>query len=274
MEKIKAALQDTSWLELVGPMLINITIAVAIFIIGSWVVSRLVDVLDKVMAARKVDQALRHFLEAILRTALKFVIALLAIEQLGIDTTSLLALLGAAGLAVGLALKDSLSNFASGVMLIMMKPFAIGDWIDAAGISGSVEKITVFNTIVITGDNREIIIPNSQIYSGAITNYSSKSTRRVDLTIGIGYGDDMKKARDLMQQLANNDERILKDPGVTIAVGELGDSSVNFVVRLWVNTPDYWAVKWDYLENVKSTFDANGVSIPYPQQDIHLHKVD
>lgn len=274
MESFKTAIQEGNWIDLILPYLMNIGIAIAIFIIGSWVVSRLVGLLDKVMAARNVDAALRHFLEAIIRTALKFVIALIAIEQVGIDTTSLLALLGAAGLAVGLALKDSLSNFASGVMLILMKPFDIGNFIEAAGISGVVEKITVFNTIIITGDNKEIIVPNGQLYAGTITNYSARPTRRVDITIGIGYDDDIKKARDLMQDLINADERVLKDPSSVIAVGELADSSVNFVVRMWVNSADYWAVKWDFLENVKTTFDANGVSIPFPQQDVHVHKAD
>ncbi|NRB38886.1 MAG: mechanosensitive ion channel [Pseudomonadales bacterium] len=274
MDKIQTALLDGSWIELILPTLLNLGLAVSIFIIGGWLVSKVVDLLDKIMQVRKVDAALRHFLEAILRTVLKFAIALIAIEQLGMDTTSLLALLGAAGLAVGLALKDSLSNFASGVMLILMKPFDIGDWIEAAGISGTVEKITVFNTVIISGDNREIIVPNGQLYAGTITNYSAKATRRVDLTIGIGYNDDIKKARDLMQGLINADERILKEPDSVIAVGELADSSVNFVVRLWVNTADYWAVKWGFLEAVKNTFDENGVSIPYPQQDVHLHKAD
>lgn len=274
MENIKTWIMDSSWLEQLPHVLLNIGVAIAIFVIGGWLVTKFVNVLDKIMSARQVDEALRKFLEAILRTVLKFVIALVAIEQLGIDTTSLLALLGAAGLAVGLALKDSLSNFASGVMLILMKPFNIGDFIEAAGISGSVEKITVFNTIIVTGDNKETIVPNSQLYSGTIINYSAKATRRVDLSIGIGYGDDIKKARDLMQGLIDTDTRILKEPGSVIAVGELGDSSVNFVVRLWVNSADYWAVKWAYLENVKTTFDANGVSIPFPQQDIHLHKAD
>lgn len=272
MQEIQESFKNGSWMEIVMPYAINIAIAIGIFIIGSWIVSRLVDVLEKIMAARKIDDALRHFLEAIMRTVLKFVVVLVAVEQLGIDTTSLLALLGAAGLAVGLALKDSLSNFASGVMLILMKPFGIGDFVETAGISGVVEKITVFNTIIITGDNKEIIVPNSQLYSGTIINYSARATRRVDLTIGIGYGDDIKKARDLMQGLIDADERALKDQAAVIAVGELADSSVNFVVRIWVKSEHYWAVKWEFLENVKNTFDENGISIPFPQQDVHLFK--
>lgn len=273
LEKIQSQLTDGSWLDFVQPLLINIALAIVIYVIGSWIAKKLVALLEKLMNAREFDGALIGFLHAVVGTVLKFIVCLIAIEQLGIDTTSLLALLGAAGLAVGLALKDSLSNFASGVMLILMKPFKIGDFIEAAGVSASVEKITVFSTILKTGDNREIIVPNSQIYSGTITNYSARSTRRVDLTIGIGYDDDIKKARNIMLDIIKSDERILKDPEPVIAVGELADSSVNFVVRSWVKSEDYWAVYWHLLETIKTSFDENGVSIPYPQQDLHVHQV-
>lgn len=273
-ETIEGLLTNDSMMDIMQAFAINFVIAILIYLVGSWLAKRVTMMLSKIMVARNLDEALRNFLEAIAGTILKFFVCLMAIEQLGVDTTSLLALLGAAGLAVGLALKDSLSNFASGVMLILMKPFTIGNFIEAAGVSGVVEKISVFNTVIVTGDNKEIQVPNSQIYSGTITNYSAKPTRRVDLVIGIGYDDDIKLAREIMLEIINADERILKDPAPVIAVGELADSSVNFVVRSWVNSADYWAVYWHLLETIKTTFDAKGVSIPYPQQDVHLHKAE
>lgn len=272
MEQAVGFFNDGSWIDAVIPFLTNLCVALALFIIGGWLIAKVISVVDKIMTARKMDDALRGFLLAIMSTVLKFVLLLIVIEQVGIDTTSLLAILGAAGLAVGLALKDSLSNFAAGVMLIIFKPFNIGHFVEAAGIAGVVEKITVFNTVFRTGDNKEIIVPNAQIYGGVIVNVSAKPTRRIDLVVGIGYGDDIKKARDLMFDVVNADSRILKDPACVIAVNELGASSVDFVVRPWVKSADFWAVKWDLLEKIKESFDANGVSIPYPQQDIHLFK--
>lgn len=270
----QAVLSDGSWVESLIPFAINVGIALAIYIIGFWIVNRIVSICGKAMSMRNVDEALKNFLLAILNTVLKFVVVLAAIDTLGFPTTSLLAVLGAAGLAVGLALKDSLSNFASGVMLIIFKPFSIGHFVEAAGIAGVVEKITVFNTIFRTGDNKEIIVPNSQIYGGTIVNVSAKPTRRVDMVFGIGYDDDMKKAREIMLEVIGADERVLKDPEVVIAVNELADSSVNFVVRPWVNSADYWGVKWDLTENIKAAFDANGISIPFPQQDVHMHQAN
>ena len=261
------------WVDSVIPMATNLAIAIIIYIVGKWVAKRIVNIVGKLMEKKGFDQALRNFVSSILSTVLGFVVFLAALEQLGVDTTSLLALLGAAGLAVGLALKDSLSNFAAGVMLILFKPFKIGDFVDAGGVAGVVEQISVFSTQFKTGDNKEIIVPNSHIYGGVITNVSAKPTRRIDMVIGIGYDDDMKKARDLIMQVLNADERVLKDPAPVVAVSELGDNSVNFVVRPWVNAADYWGVHWDFLETIKETFDANGVSFPYPQQDVHMHNV-
>lgn len=273
-EKAVHFFESGEWLEALIPFLTNLCIAIAIFIIGGFIVKQVVKVINKMMTLRKMDEALKGFLLAIIGTVLKFVILLIAVEQLGVNTTSLLAILGAAGLAVGLALKDSLSNFAAGVMLIIFKPFEIGQFVEAGGVSGVVEKITVFNTIMRTGDNKEIIIPNGQIYGGTIVNYSAKPTRRIDMVMGIGYDDDMKKARQIMLDVINADERVLKDPAPVVAVSELADSSVNFVVRPWVKTPDYWAVYWDLTENIKAAFDANGISIPYPQQDVHMHQAN
>lgn len=274
LENISSFFNDGNWMDSVVPFLTNIVIALAIYLIGKWIAGHVVKLIDKGMELRKMDPALRGFLSAILKTVFTFVIALIAVEQLGVNTTSLLALLGAAGLAVGLALKDSLSNFAAGVMLILFKPFKIGDFIEAGGVTGVVEKIEVFNTVCRSGDNKEIIVPNAHIYGGTITNYSAKPTRRIDLVIGIGYDDDMKKARDLMIQVLNADKRILQEPAPVVAVNELGDSSVNFVVRPWVASGDYWPTRWALLEEIKNTFDANGVSIPYPQQDVHMHQVE
>ncbi|WP_394203688.1 mechanosensitive ion channel family protein [Marinagarivorans algicola] len=274
LEKIQSFFVDGNWMDSAIPFLTNVVIALGIYIIGKWIAGYIVKLIDKGMELRKMDPALRGFLSAILKTVFTFVIMLVAVEQLGINTTSLLALLGAAGLAVGLALKDSLSNFAAGVMLILFKPFKIGNFVEAGGVAGVVENIEVFNTIFKSGDNKEIIVPNAQIYGGTITNYSARPTRRIDLVIGIGYGDNMKKARDLILAVLAAETRVLKDPEPVVAVSELGDSSVNFVVRPWVATGDYWPTRWAITEAIKETFDANGVSIPFPQQDVHMHTVD
>ncbi len=274
LEKIQSFFVDGNWMDSAIPFLTNVVIALGIYIIGKWIAGYVVKLIDKGMELRKMDPALRGFLSAILKTVFTFVIMLVAVEQLGINTTSLLALLGAAGLAVGLALKDSLSNFAAGVMLILFKPFKIGNFVEAGGVAGVVENIEVFNTIFKSGDNKEIIVPNAQIYGGTITNYSARPTRRIDLVIGIGYGDDMKKARDLILEVLAAEARVLKDPEPVVAVSELGDSSVNFVVRPWVVTGDYWPTRWAITEAIKESFDANGVSIPFPQQDVHMHTVE
>jgi small conductance mechanosensitive channel len=180
--------------------------------------------------------------------------------------------MGAAGLAVGLALQGSLQNFAAGVMLIIFRPFKAGDYVDAGGTSGTVETIKIFNTVLKTPDNREVIVPNGAIYGGTITNFSARATRRIDMVFGIGYGDDIRKAKEVIKAILESDERILKDPEPLIAVGELGDNSVNFNVRPWVNSGDYWPVKFDLNERIKLAFDENGISIPYPQMDVHMAK--
>lgn len=274
LAEVEKLLADGSWVEMLVPLLAKLVVAIAIYLVGSWIVGKMVKLLQKALSLKSIDDALSHFLTSIISAVLKFLIVLVALEYIGVDTTSLLALFGAAGLAVGLAMKDSLSNFASGVMLILLKPFKVGDFIEAAGVAGVVDKISIFSTIMVTGDNKEIIIPNSHIYGGTIINYSARDTRRVDLVIGIGYNDDIKLARDLMLKVISEDERILKDKEPVVAVSELADSSVNFVVRVWVQAADYWAVNWHLLETIKTTFDSNGVSIPFPQHDVHLHKVD
>ncbi len=258
--------------ELFKEWLINIAMTAAIYFIGRHISQFLVSWLKRVLLKSKMDDILVKFISQIANAALLLFIIIAALEQLGVDTTSMIAILGAAGLAVGLALQSSLQNFAAGVMLIVFRPFKAGDFIEAGGTAGVVEKITIFTTVMRTGDNREVIVPNGSIFGGTITNNSARPTRRIDMVFGIGYDDDIKKARDVMLQVINEDERVLKDPVPVVAVAELGNNSVNFNVRPWVNTPDYWTVRFDLIEKIKLAFDANQISIPYPQMDVHLDK--
>jgi small conductance mechanosensitive channel len=270
-EKIEKLLDPELINTYLIPWGIRIALAIAIFIIGRWVARAVVRFTKRMMGKAQLEEMLVSFLGNILYMALLLVVVIAALDQLGIQTTSLLAVFGAAGLAIGLALKDSLANFSSGVMLIIFRPFKVGDFIEAAGQAGVVEEVRIFNTIMKTGDNREIIIPNSHIYSGPIINVSARPTRRIDLVFGIGYEDDILKAKQLIEAAFAADERILKDPAPAVAMAELADSSVNFNVRPWVKTGDYWAVRSDLLERIKLSFDASGISIPYPQQDVHMH---
>lgn len=255
--------------QYVIPWAINITMAIAIFIVGKIVVNILISILRKILQKSKMDEILVNFVASIIKTILLLFVVIAALDQLGVDTTSLIALLGAAGLAVGLALQNSLQNFAAGVMLIVFRPFKAGDFVEVAGTSGVVETISIFSSTMRTGDNKEVIIPNGSIYGGTITNYSARDTRRVDMVFGIGYDDDIKKTKQLLEKIVTSDERVMADPAPVIAVSELADSSVNFVVRPWVKTSDYWGVLWDITEEVKLQFDQAGISIPYPQMDVH-----
>lgn len=254
------------------PWGINIVMAIAIFVIGKSIVGVLVSLSKKVMTKAKVDNILINFIASIIRTLLLLFVVIAALDQLGVNTTSMIALIGAAGLAIGLALQGTLQNLASGVMLIVFRPFSDGDFIEAAGVAGVVEEIGIFSITMRTGDNREIIIPNGEIYGGTITNNSRRDTRRVDMVFGIGYDDDLLLAKEILNRILSEDERILADPKPTVAVGALADSSVNFNVRPWCKTSDYWGVYGDIHEKVKLTFDAEGISIPYPQMDIHQDK--
>ncbi|MEN8763937.1 MAG: mechanosensitive ion channel domain-containing protein [Thiogranum sp.] len=273
MDKINELADPDLIQTLIIPWAIKIAVALAIFIIGRWIAKWLTGVVRKVMAKSNMDDMLIQFLGNIVYTILLLVAVMAALDHLGIQTTSLLAVFGAAGLAIGLALKDSLGNFSSGVMLILFRPFKVGDFIEAGGESGVVEQVRMFATILRTGDNREVIIPNSQIYGGTIVNYSANETRRIDLVFGIGYDDDIAKAKQTLESIMQQDERILAYPAPAVAVGELADSSVNFNVRPWVKTTDYWQVRADMLEKVKLAFDANGISIPYPQQYVYMRNV-
>ncbi len=254
------------------PWGLNIFFAILIFIVGKFAVGVIVNLSRKLMIKARMDTILVNFINSIIKSLLLLFVIIAALDQLGVDTTSLIALIGAAGLAIGLALQGSLQNLASGVMLIVFRPFTDGDYVEAGGASGVVEEIGIFTTKMRTGDNKEIIVPNGQIFEGIITNYSARDTRRIDMVFGIGYDDDIRKAKDILAGIIAADERILKDPEPLIAVGELADSSVNFNVRPWVNSADYWSVLFDLNEKIKLAFDENGISIPYPQMDVHMDK--
>ncbi len=251
---------------------IKIIAAIAIFLIGRMVARVVTNGIEKVLASRDVDKILQTFFSNLVYWALMTFVIIAAINQVGIQTTSLIAIMGAAGLAVGLALQGSLSNFAAGVLIVMFRPYKVGDFVEAAGIAGSVVQVQILTTVLKTGDNKQIVVPNAQIMSGIITNYSANDTRRIDLVIGIGYDDDIDKTRDTIQQLVDADDRILKDPACLIAVSELADSSVNFVVRPWVKSADYSAVNFGLTEAIKKRFDKEGISFPYPQRDVHIHQ--
>ncbi|MDT0593464.1 mechanosensitive ion channel family protein [Glaciecola petra] len=272
LENISAENASAILNDYIIPFGLKLVVAIIIYVVGKIVVNILIGVLGKLLSKSKYDPMLVDFLKAIARSVLMLFVIIAAIGHLGVDTTSLVAILGAAGLAIGLSLQGSLSNFAAGVMLLIFRPFKAGDFVDAGGDSGTVKNISIFTTLLVTPDNKEIIVPNGAIYSNNITNYSAKETRRVDMVFGIGYGDDLKKAKALLEEIVSADERILKDPGTQIAVAELGDSSVNFVVRPWVKSGDFWGVKFDITEAVKLRFDAEGISIPFPQMDVHVHK--
>jgi len=249
---------------------IRLIAAIAIFFIGRIVVRFVTNGIRKVMESQKVDKILESFVNNLVYWTLMTVVIIAAINQIGIQTTSLIAIMGAAGLAVGLAMQGSLANFSAGVLIIMCRPYRVGDYIEAAGVAGSVVQVQIFTTILKTVDNKQVIIPNGQIMGSVITNYSSNETRRVDLVIGIGYDYDIDEARDTIQALVDADDRILKDPACPIAVAELADSSVNIAVRPWVKTADYSAVRFGLTEAVKKRFDKEGISFPFPQQDVHL----
>lgn len=252
-----------------GPSLV---LALVTLIIGLWIIGIITKGIGRAMDKRKVDPSLAPFLKSLIGTILKVVLFISVIGMVGVEATSFVAILGAAGLAVGLALQGTLQNFAGGVMILLFKPFKVGDVIDAAGYVGSVNAIQIFNTFLKTPDNKTIIIPNGTLANSSMTNYSTEPRRRVDWTFGVGYGDSTEKTRETLMELINADDRILKDPEPFIAVSELADSSVNFVVRVWVEGADYWGVFFDMNEKVYNKFNEVGLNIPYPQMDVHVHK--
>jgi small conductance mechanosensitive channel len=250
---------------------IKIVLALAIYVVGKWVAGRVTRLIRKLMQARNVDPTLVTFLANIVQAVLLAAVIIAALDTLGFPVTSLLAVVGAAGLAVGLALKDSLGNFAAGVMLVMFRPFTKGDFVDVAGVSGSVDDVRIFNTVLTTPDNKQITIPNGQVYAGTITNYTAKDKRRVDMVFGVSYDDDLKVAREVLTRVCTGHPKVLAEPAFNIFVLSLGDSSVNFAVRPWAKTEDYWAVWGDVLEQGKAELEKAGCSIPYPQRDVHMH---
>ena len=251
---------------------IKIIAAVAILIIGRMVAKILQKLIVKVMDKRKVDKTISTFASSMVFSALYIFVILAALSQVGIQTTSFMAIIGAAGLAIGLALQGSLSNFASGFLIILFRPFKLGDYVEAGGVSGSISKISVFTTDINTVDNKKIIVPNAQIMNGTITNYTAEKTRRVDLTFGVGYEADINKVKDILNKIIKEHKLILKDPESFVRLGNLGDSSIDFTVRVWSKTEDYWTVHFDLIESAKEEFDKAKISIPYPQMDVHMIK--
>lgn len=252
-----------------GPKLVG---AILVWIIGGFIIGGIITGFKKMLSKNNTDESLRPFLTSLVKVSLKVLLAISVLGMLGIEMTSFIAILGAAGLAIGMALSGTLQNFAGGVMILIFKPFKVGDFIDAQGYSGTVSEIQIFNTILKTPDNKTIIIPNGGLSTSSMVNFSTEEQRRVDWTFGIGYGDDVDKAKEVIKKLCDEDSRILKDPEVFIAVSELGDSSVNFATRAWVNAADYWGVYFELNEKVYKTFDKEGLNIPYPQMDVHVHK--
>jgi small conductance mechanosensitive channel len=249
---------------------LSVVAAVVIFIVGRWLAKLISKLVAKGMIKAKVEKTLANFVQNLCYIALLIFVIIAALSKLGIQTASFIAIVGAAGLAVGLALQGSLANFASGVLMLIFKPFKVGDFVEVAGAKGTVKEVQIFNTVLAAPDNVRVIIPNAQVTGGNILNYSVNGTRRVDLVAGISYEDDPKKAKQVIEQVLADDERVLAEPAATVAVSELGDSSVNFVVRPWVKAEDYWGVYFDITQKIKLALDQNGISIPYPQRDIHM----
>lgn len=245
--------------------------AILILVVGLWIIKAISRGFNKVLDKRSVDPSLRPFLQSLFYNILLVLLVLSVLTSVGIQVTSFIAILGAAGLAIGLALQGTLQNFAGGVILLTLRPFKVGDYIEGAGYAGTVQAIQIFQTILLTPDNKRIIIPNGGLSNNGITNYSAEENRRVDLVFGIGYDDDIKKAKEILHDVMNSDDRVLKDPEPMIVVGSLGDSSVNFHFRPWVKGVDYWGVYFDMTEKVKLRFDKEGITIPYPQRDVHIY---
>ena len=254
-----------------GPSLLA---AIAIFFIGKWVAKWIKRLVARGMTRAEVDPMIVSFTTSMIYIGLMVFVVIAALGEIGIQTTSFIAILGAAGLAIGLALQGSLANFAAGFMLIIFRPFKVGDVIEAAGVTGKVDEIQIFTTTLRTPDNKTIIIPNGKLGNDNIINYSTQETRRVDITVGVGYDSDLKQVREVLQESVDADGRILKDPEPLIVVGELADSSINFFVRVWVKSADYWDVFFDANETIKTRLDEAGINIPYPTMDINLHKAE
>jgi small conductance mechanosensitive channel len=251
-----------------GPKLIG---AIVALVIGLWLIGWALRLANKGMTRASIDASLMPFLISLIGGLLKVMLAISIMSMLGIAMTSFIAVLGAAGLAVGMALSGTLQNFAGGVMILLFKPFRVGDYIEAQGYSGTVKEIQIFVTILVTPDNKTILIPNGGLSNGAMINYSAETTRRVEWVFGVGYGGDLKQAKDLLKNMLEADSRVLKDPAIFLGLGEMADSSVNLTVRVWVNASDFWGVFFDTNEKVYNEFNASGINIPFPQMDVHVH---
>jgi len=273
MDVIKNYIIDNNIVDLLIGAATNLLIALAIFVIGKWVAKRSQNALQSLLRKQNVDEVLVDFLGTVTAALIIIVVVVAAFDQLGIPATSFMAIIGAAGLAIGLALKDSLANFASGVMLVLFRPFTKGDFIDAGGVSGTVDEIRLVSTTLTTGDNKLITIPNALIYNSTITNFSARETRRLDLVFGVSYDDDLKVAAGVLQKICRDHPKVLDDPATGIFITNLGDSSVDFAVRPWVKASDYWGVRAEILESAKLELEAAGCNLPYPQTDVHLHQV-
>ncbi|MFT4261252.1 MAG: mechanosensitive ion channel family protein [Candidatus Woesearchaeota archaeon] len=261
----------SSAVELGFQYLPTVVFAIVTLVIGLWIIKLLSRSVSNVLGKRNIDSTLSRFLVNVFSVLLKLLLFIAVIDMLGVETTSFIAVLAAMGFAIGLALQGSLSNFAGGVLIIIFRPFVKGEFIEAQGVSGVVEGIEIFTTTLTTPDNKTITLPNGALANGNIINYSRKKTRRVDMEFGIGYDDDIKKAQKILVDIISKHKLVKKDPAPFVRVGELGDSSVNFKVRAWCDTPDYWGVYFDVTEEVKLRFDKEGISIPYPQRDVHIY---
>ncbi len=248
----------------------QVFVALLVFLVGSWFLNRIMKLFDLAMTARKVEVTLHQFLMNLVGILLKVILIIIVASMIGVETASLIAVLGAAGLAIGLALQGSLANFAGGILILFFKPFKANDVIEAQGFVGRVQEIQIFNTIILTLDNQRVIIPNGLLSNGCVKNLFVEKTRRVDMTFGISYDDDIAKAKQILKGVMDNDERVLKEPVVDIFVSAHADSSINFVVRPWVNSEDYWPVYFGTMEAVKLAFDREDITIPYPQRDVHM----
>lgn len=253
---------------------VNVFSALMILFIGNLIVKGIANGVAKVLRKKDMDAAVVEFLHSLVRYLLFVIVLIAALGRIGVQTASVVAVIGAAGLAVGLALQGSLSNFAAGVLIVAFRPFKSGDYVEIGGVAGSVESIQVFSTVLCTPDNKMVVVPNASVIGGPITNYSRHATRRIDYVIGVSYDADLKKTKEVLTRVVNADLRVLKDPEPTIGVVALADSSVNFVVRPWVNTEDYWSVYFDLLQAIKEELDKENIGIPYPQMDVHLNKLE
>lgn len=253
---------------------VNIISALIILFIGNIIVKAVANSVSKVLEKKKMDRAVVEFIHGLVRYLLFVIVLIAALGRLGVQTASVVAVIGAAGLAVGLALQGSLSNFAAGVLIVAFRPFKSGDYVEIGGVAGSVDSIQIFQTILTTPDNKMVVVPNGSVIGSPITNYSRHATRRIDLMIGVSYNADLQKTKALLTKICESDERVLKEPGVQVGVHTLADSSVNFVVRPWVKTAEYWDVYFDLMQEIKEGLDKEGIEIPFPQMDVHMNKVE